>query len=89
MLHLASTAIVAMQLNQPESQAEANRSRIDQDRRAAVHREERRVFRYEERLALCRRPEAISKALRKLKSARKRLLEVTVNGSRRNWRRST
>lgn len=71
----------AMQLNQVPSAAAANRARLESDRTRAIQKEETRVYRIEQRLAQSRRPEAITKAKRKLESARRRLAYVRIHGS--------
>ena len=70
-----------MQLNQDEEQAKRHRELIDKDRSKLLRREEMRVARYEMRLAAAIHPKAIQKATMRLMRAKKRLVEVKINGS--------
>ena len=64
-----------------EEAAKRNRARIDADRAELVRREERRVWRYEQRLAACVSAKAVARATKALRRARKRLELVKLNGS--------
>lgn len=71
-----------MQINQAPEASAANRARIDRDRLVAIQREEKRLFRAEQRLAACRTPEARARALRRVASAKRRIEYVRIHGSR-------